>query len=115
MAAPSGWSTPATPPYTSRNAIEPSGGSLRARFGPGLVARDALLDDDPRASHFRNAQALARADASYTVIAGYNAPSPNMDKGITVDLTTLTNVGFTCELTAGAEAGDIMTFIVHDV
>lgn len=57
----------------------------------------------------------ARADASYEVLSQVNAPSPNMIKGITVDPTTITAVGFTAELTAGAEAGDLLIFFVHDV
>lgn len=58
---------------------------------------------------------VARLNANYTAMGVVNSPAGNMWKGITIDLTSLTNVGFNAEMTAAAEAGDIMTFIVHDV
>jgi hypothetical protein len=57
----------------------------------------------------------ARVDALYEVIPAVNAPGTNDIKSITVDPTTITNVGFTAVLSAGAEAGDLLVFFVHDV
>jgi hypothetical protein len=58
---------------------------------------------------------VARANANYEAIAILNAPGTNFLKGITIDPTTLTNVGFTAVLSTGAEAGDILVFLVNDL
>jgi len=57
----------------------------------------------------------ARADALYQVIPTVSSPTPNTVKPITVDPTTITALGFTAEMTTGAEAGDILVFFVHNL
>jgi hypothetical protein len=56
-----------------------------------------------------------RADANYEVIPIVNSPAANTDKAITVDPTTIAIGGFTAEMTTGAEAGDILVFLIHDL
>lgn len=57
----------------------------------------------------------ARTDANYEVIAIVNSPAANMWKGITIDPTSITNTGFNAEMTAGAEAGDVLVFYVQSL
>jgi len=81
------------------------GGGLQFFVVPGVVGQSLYPVTLP----------TARADASYEVLSQVNSPAANLDKGITVDPTTITNTGFTAEMTAGAEAGDLLIFFVHDI
>jgi hypothetical protein len=101
--------SPGLPIVNIGAANEPSGGGggggLQFFAVPGIVG----------VSSYAVLLPAPRANPNYEVIAIVNTPGANAIKAITIDPSTITNVGFTAVLSIGAEAGDVLVFLIHDL